>query len=94
MDAYIPDSWPAKNISVSVGGAAPTVVRVTPGVRAPVYVPVNTASKFLDVTITVDKTTRPSLISKTSSDDRDLGLVITSMRSEDRPGAASNCSVR
>lgn len=90
LDAYIPDSWPTKNISVSVGGAAPTVVRVIPGVRAPVYVPVNTASQFLDVKITVDKTTRPSLISKESLDDRDLGLFVASMRSEDRPSAASN----
>jgi hypothetical protein len=90
LNAYIPDSWPARNISVSVSGAAPTVVRIIPGVGTPVYVPVSTTSKFLDVKITVDKTTRPSLISKTSLDDRDLGLIVTSMRSEDRPGAESN----
>ncbi|MGT2507927.1 hypothetical protein [Cupriavidus basilensis] len=90
LNTFIPDSWPARNISVSVSGGAPTVVRITPGVGAPVYVPVSTTSKFLDVTITVDKTTRPSLMSKTSSDDRDLGLIVSSMRSEDRPSAASN----
>lgn len=80
LKVFVPDSFLAKMIWVSIDGGQLFQAQLVPGQETGFDVPVQEKNaQYLNVTVIVDITTRPSDLQLGSSDTRSLGIVISSI---------------
>ncbi len=81
VQAFAPDSFPARTAMLSIDGKPVKSFNITPGHVEDLVVPVNTADRYVTLNIEVDGVTVPSQVLPNSHDSRELGLLVSSVRS-------------
>jgi len=80
--AYMPETFTARSATLAVDGAQAKTVNIRPGTVADIDLPTTTTSQYVTVRISVDQTTIPAKAFPGSQDTRELGLLVSSVRSE------------
>jgi len=79
LTAYIPESFPPRKVTVTVNGKSGSFV-VEPGQSRAFRLAHDSDAPFLQLDLHLDATTRPADLVGGSTDQRDLGLIVSSLR--------------